>query len=228
MSRSRATPQALLARLPLLAELDAGTLARLAAGTERRALERGDAVLRVGEPVTAIHVVVYGEVRLSAPLPGGGARLTGVARPGSSFGEAVMFLERPAVVDAVAACDTLLLQLPKGVVFDELEHSPAFARRLLAGLSQRVHALVGELDLQASGGGAARLAAYLLREAPASSGPFTVTLPATKAAIASQLNLTAEHFSRLLHGLAARGLLRVDGRRIAVADAARLAELVQR
>ncbi|MBK7277535.1 MAG: winged helix-turn-helix domain-containing protein [Betaproteobacteria bacterium] len=48
-------------------------------------------------------------------------------------------------------------------------------------------------------------------------------LPATKAAIASQLNLSPEHFSRLLHELAAAGLLQVEGRRITVHDVERLA-----
>ena len=47
----------------------------------------------------------------------------------------------------------------------------------------------------------------------------TVRLPfksSSKAAVAAHLNLTPEHFSRLLHELADGGLSRVDGRRITV------------
>jgi CRP-like cAMP-binding protein len=43
------------------------------------------------------------------------------------------------------------------------------------------------------------------------------------AAVAALLNLTPEHFSRLLHELVAAGLLQVDGRRITVPDVQRLA-----
>ncbi|MBL8351312.1 MAG: winged helix-turn-helix domain-containing protein, partial [Burkholderiaceae bacterium] len=63
---------------------------------------------------------------------------------------------------------------------------------------------------------------YLLRHGRGQAGPFTVRLPAPKAEIASQLNLTPEHFSRILHDLAQTGLLQVEGRRITVTEPARL------
>jgi CRP-like cAMP-binding protein len=40
--------------------------------------------------------------------------------------------------------------------------------------------------------------------------------------VASALNLTPEYFSRILHDLAAEGMVRVDGRRIEILDSARL------
>jgi len=55
-----------------------------------------------------------------------------------------------------------------------------------------------------------------------------VTLPAAKAEIASQLNLTPEHFSRILHELAQAGLLQVQGRHITVPDPARLRAATRR
>ena len=149
--------------------------------------------------------------------------LFGVVGAGHSFGEPVMFLERPALVDAEAAGDALVLQLPKEAVFAEIERSPRLARRVIASLSQRIESLVHELERQALGSGRARLIDYLVRRAGHHPGPRLVMLPATKAAIASQLNLSPEHFSRLLHELAAAGLLQVEGRRITVHDVERLA-----
>ena len=131
--------------------------------------------------------------------------------------------ERPAVVDAQAATDALVLHLPASLVFDEIERNPRFARRMIAGLSRRVEALVRELDRHASGTGRARLAAYLLRGHEGATGELVVKLPAAKSAIATQLNLTPETFSRLLRELADRGLIRVQGRTIVVPDAGRLA-----
>jgi CRP-like cAMP-binding protein len=49
-----------------------------------------------------------------------------------------------------------------------------------------------------------------------------ITLPAKKGVIASQLNLTHEHFSRLLHEIEAAGLIQVDGREILISDIGRL------
>ena len=93
----------------------------------------------------------------------------------------------------------------------------------LADNSQRIESLVHELEHQALSSGRARLIDYLVRRAGHHPGPRLVMLPATKAAVASQLNLSPEHFSRLLHELAAAGLLQVEGRRITVHDVERLA-----
>ena len=223
MRRKPIAPQSFLASVPLFREMDAASLDRLAAGAERRELKRGSRLFRKGDPATGMYVVVFGEINLIATTPARGARLTGVVGPGQSFGEPVMFLERPAVVDAQAATDALVLHLPASLVFDEIERNPRFARRMIAGLSRRVEALVRELDRHASGTGRARLAAYLLRGHEGATGELVVKLPAAKAAIATQLNLTPETFSRLLRELADRGMIRVQGRTIVVPDAGRLA-----
>lgn len=70
-------------------------MGRLAAFTARRPLKRGATLFRKGEAATGMYVVVYGEIKLIATTPVRGARLFGVVGPGRSFGEPVMFLERP-------------------------------------------------------------------------------------------------------------------------------------
>ncbi|MFC5496967.1 Crp/Fnr family transcriptional regulator [Caenimonas terrae] len=227
MARAEIAPQAFLAALPLFKALDAAALTRLAQATTRRPLRRGERLFAKGDQPTGMYVVVYGEIRLVARSPARGERLTGVVGAGRSFGEPVMFLEKPAVVDAEAAADSLVLHLPKQAVFDEIERSPLFARRIIASLSQRVESLVNELDRQSTGSARARLIDYLLRSAGRGPGAGAVTLPAAKAAIASHLNLSPEHFSRVLHELVAAGLLQVQGRRITVPDRERLERSAQ-
>jgi CRP-like cAMP-binding protein len=224
MARREIAPEVFLASVPLFKALDAATLARLAAATTRRTLERGEMLFRKGDPATGMYVVVYGEIKLMSITPARGSRLTGIVGPGRSFGEPVMFLERPALVDAQAAGDALLLHLPKQSVFDEIERNPKLALRMIAGLSQRVESLVRELDHQALGSGRERFIAYLLHQGRGQdrTAPLVVTLRAAKAEIASQLNLTPEHFSRILHELVTAGLLQVQGRRITVPDPNRL------
>jgi CRP-like cAMP-binding protein len=223
MARRAIAAAAFLTGLPLFKPLDAAALERLGAATTRRTLRRGETLFRKGDVLTGMYVVVYGEIRLMSSTPARGVRLSGIVGPGRSFAEPVMFLERPALVDAHAARDALLLHVPKEALFAEIERSPKFARRIIAGLCQRIEGLVQELERQAIGSGRERLIAYLLRHGRGQTGPMEVTLPAAKAAIASQLNLTPEHFSRILHELAKEGLLQVKGRRIAVPDSARLA-----
>ena len=222
MARREIAPRDFLAGLPLFKALDSATLGRLAAATTRRALARGETLFRKGDPATGMYAVVYGEIKLIAHTPARGARLTGVVGPGQSFGEPVMFLERPALVDAQAASDALLLHLPKAALFAEIERSPTFARRVIAGLAQRIEGLVREIERHSLGSGRERLVAYLLRRGRGQPGPIVVHLPAAKSEVASQLNLTAEHLSRILQELTQAGLLRVEGRKITVPDPQRL------
>ncbi len=115
--------------------------------------------------------------------------------------------------------------VPGEAVFAELGRNPKFARQMIAGLSRRVQTLVSELDQQALGSGSARFVAYLARQAQGAQS-LSWTL-ATKSQIASQLNVTPEHFSRILRDLAAAGLLEVQGRRIVVPDMERLRQGAQ-
>jgi CRP/FNR family transcriptional regulator, dissimilatory nitrate respiration regulator len=223
LARREIAAQAFLAALPLFEALDAATLARLAAVTTRRTLKRGQRLFSKGDVPSGMYVVVYGEIKLVASSPVRGERLTGIVGAGHSFGEPVMFLERPALVHAEAAGNALVLHLPRQAVFDEIERDPRFARRMIAGLSLRIESLVHELERQALGSGRARLVEYLLRDVPHGPGPALVTLPAAKAAIASHLSLTPEHFSRILRELTDAGLLQVKGRHLTVTDPRRLA-----
>ena len=51
---------------------------------------------------------------------------------------------------------------------------------------------------------------------------MSLTLPTSKAIVASRLNLTPEHFSRILHELQAKGLIQRRRREIRILDIAKL------
>jgi len=113
----------------------------------------------------------------------------------------------------------------KHAVFEGLERDPDFARKMLAGLSRRLHGLIMDVESYSLQSGTQRVIGYLLRQDEDHAGastPYTVTLPTSKAVVASRLNLTPEHFSRILHDLTEAGLIAVDGREVRIADIAKL------
>ena len=124
--------------------------------------------------------------------------------------------------------DTLLLTVKKHAVLTEIDHDSRFALRMLAGISRRLHGLVHDVQAYALHSGAQRVIGYLLRDQAAedcvSGEVFTVSLPVSKATIASRLSLTPEYFSRVLHDLEDAGLIEIDKRDIRILDARRLAE----
>jgi CRP-like cAMP-binding protein len=225
LSRPKITTQAFLSRLPLFEELAAEELDRIAAGTTELHVPRGEIVVNRGEPCVGFHLVVYGQVKLAFLSPQGGEKVVEIVAPGYSFGEALMFMGKPYIVMAQTLADSLLLHVSKKVVFDEIERDPAFARKMLAGLSRRLHSLISDVESYSMQSGTERVIGYLLRQDAAqarTNDPYVLTLPTSKAVVASRLNVTPEHFSRILHDLSERGLINVEGREIRILDAAKL------
>jgi CRP-like cAMP-binding protein len=134
-------------------------------------------------------------------------------------------MNKPYIVMAQTLADSLLLHVSKQAVFDGLEHDPGFAKKMLAGLSRRLHGLISDVESYSLQSGTQRVIGYLLRQDEDQANvaaPYSVTLPTSKAIVASRLNLTPEHFSRILHDLAEAGLIAVEGREVAIRDVAKL------
>ncbi|MBK7658518.1 MAG: Crp/Fnr family transcriptional regulator [Betaproteobacteria bacterium] len=212
-----------LANLPLFSDLTPEEIGRVAAGTRRIYATRGEPLFHRGERCEGFHVVLYGQVKLFVTSPQGTEKVIEIMGPGFSFGEAILFMEMPYVVSAQALKDSLLLHVSKAVVFDEIERDPRFARRMLAGMSRKLHHLIRDVEAYSLRSGLERVIGYLLREEPeAGAKSLSVTLPANKMIVASRLNLTPEYFSRILHELEGAGLLVLDGRTVTVPDVERL------
>ena len=216
-----------LAVLPLFSDIGDAERQRLAEGCSLRRFERGDMIFRVGEPCESFHVVVVGQVKLFVISPAGQEKVIELVSPGSSFAEALMFLGKPCMVNAQALADTTLLTVQRDAVVAELEKDSRFAMRMLAGLSRRLHGLVHDVQAYALQSGVQRVVGYLLRDQALEDSHAdvarTVSLPVSKATVASRLSLTPEYFSRVLRELEAAGLIAVDKRDIRILDSKQLA-----
>lgn len=225
MKHTNLKVHAFLSNLPLFSDLREKDIERIGMGTTSLHAEKGETLFRRGDPCNGFHVVVYGQIKLGFTSAQGAEKVVEIIGPRQSFGEALMFLERPYIVTAQALADSMLLHVAKAAVFREIEADPLFARRMLAGLSRRLHGLVSDVESYSLRSGAQRVIGYLLRddfEHHVAGKAIEVTLPTTKNIIASRLNLTPEHFSRVLHELSVAKLIEVDGRTVRILDVDRL------
>ncbi|MQY51748.1 Crp/Fnr family transcriptional regulator [Rhodocyclus tenuis] len=214
--------EALLSHVPLFKSLSADEIARLARGTRDIAAPRGELLFHKGDQPTGMHLVVYGQVKLAFTSPQGGEKVVEILGQGQTFGEAVMFMDRPYIVYAQALADSLLLHIAKTAILEEMERDPQLARKMIAGLSQRLHQVISDVEAFSLQSARQRIIGYLLRDVPESEGETgqttTITLPTQKGVIASRLNLTHEHFSRILQEFSQKGLIDVAGRDIRITD----------
>ena len=221
MASHRIDPRDFLKRLPLFTDFGPDELNPIAAATTEQHIARGTAVFQRGDPCNGFHTVIFGQVKLGFVSAQGNEKIVEVVGPGHSFGEALMFMERPYILNAHALSDTLLLHISRNVIFGELERNPLLARRMLAGMSRRLHGLISDVESYSLRSGSQRIVGYLLKDEPSGDGA-QVVLGMSKKMLASRLNLTPEYFSRVLHELVDKGMIAVRGREITILDIGRL------
>ncbi len=217
--------EALLTHIPLFNGLASEEISRIARSTREIHAGKGDILFHKGDPCSGFHLLVYGQVKLAFTSHQGNEKVVEILQQGQSFGEAIMFMEKPYIVFAQALTDSLLLHVSKQAVFDELQRDHALCRKMLAGMAMRLHQLMNDVESYSLHSGKERIIGYLLRELAEEDQHginVAVTLPTNKGVIASRLNLTQEHFSRILHELFELGLIVVEGRKIHIPSVANL------
>lgn len=217
--------EGVIANLPMFRQVPRPLLAELMRHAHAQHVRRGEFAARRGEHLPGLLAVAYGLVKLSLRGASREEKILRLLGPGDTFGEAVLFVERPVLVDAVALADTLLAVIPAAPLLALVERDVRFTRALLASMSQRMHALVADFEATTLHGAQERVAAYLGSLAAPGAAAAAVRLPAAKTVIAARLGITKETLSRILRELARQGLIAVNKREITLRSCAALAAL---
>ena len=219
---------ALLGLTPLFDGLRRDELDRLAEHSSLHDVGRGSVIYRAGELCQGLHLLVSGQVKLCLASASGHEKVVEIVDPGQTFGTAVVFTGAPYVASAHALRDSSLLLIPRRSVLDELDRGAEFCQRMLGVLSRRVQRFIGDIEAYTLHTGRTRVVDYLIGcddarcGVPRPHGARSLQLAHSKGTVASRLNLTQEHFSRILHQLSEAGLIRVDKRTIHIPDVQRL------
>lgn len=214
-----------LSRLPLFEELAPGELERLAKASRTQVLEKCNTLFSAGEPCTGLQVVLYGQVKVALSSTQGTEKVVDILQAGQSFGATELLLDEPYRAYAQVLGEALVLHIAKPAILELLNRNVSFAYRLLNDMSRCLHDLMVDLEGYTMHTGQTRVLNFLLREAAdeGSNGEAAVIrLPAPKGVIASRLNLSPEHFSRILHEMSEQGLFAIHGREIRIDDLSRL------
>lgn len=214
----------LLRQVPLFGELSEADIDRVSRYTREKRLAKGELLFQRGDPAHGFYFVVTGQVKLAFSSAQGNEKVVEVIGPRQSFGEAVMFMNRPYPVFAEALVDSQLLHIGQNVVSELIDQDSSFARKLLAGLAIRLHSMVRDVETYSLRSSTQRVIGYLLQQSDQSGeGGREFDLAVSKQVIASRLNLTPETLSRIFHDLSEAGLVTVRGKHITLHDPVRLA-----
>lgn len=225
--RDRKLLEGVISRLPAFGELPRPDLDTLAGYAQLREFRRGATIAGRGDPIPGLIVLVEGSAKLSLRRNASEEKVARILEPGQCFGHAAMLLQQPCPVDVVALSNCTVATIPPMPVLRLMEQHASFAIALARTLAERVLELVDELEASVQQSSLQRLACYLdsRSEPGAEKGKWVVRLPATKSTIAARLGIKKETMSRMLHELAARGLIAVAGPEIAILNRQELAQL---
>lgn len=208
-----------LQHVTLFDGLPPAEISQMTLSARRIHADKGDTLFHKGDVCTGLHVLLHGRVKQFVSSLQGDEKVVELVEQGEVLGEGALFTETPHIVSAQALSESVVLHVAKPVVLHALRRSHRFTRKVLAGIAMRQLQLLTDIEAYALCSGKQRVIDYLLREAGRSGQAgceAAIRLPVNKSVIASRLNVTQEHFSRILHELFDLGLIKVAGRKICI------------
>jgi CRP-like cAMP-binding protein len=213
----------LLANSSLFQMLDADQLDAIAARTSVLRLSANSCVVAAGDHAEGAYWIVYGQVKIGVHSKEGGTRVLAILGAAKCFGLGEMLHEQPHLASVRTTADSMLLHVERDAMLEAARVNFDFARELMQCMGRQYYTLMRDMG-ESVQSARLRLAGYLLRHAPPDR-LAPIELVASKAVIASRLNVTPETMSRLLRDFSFEGLIKVAGRRISVLDWERMAAL---
>lgn len=207
----------ILAEMPLFDGLSAERLSEIAHCCHIHAMDKGAFVFREGGQPRALYQLVSGQIKLAVSSPEGDEKVLSILNPVQSFGEPELFGSRSYTSYAEAVMATVVLQIGKEAILNQVERDPQFALRMLQTLADRHAELERDAAARRLQNCSARVMDYLLELAGTdldTAGSTTLELTASKQLIAARLDLTPETLSRTLRTLSEAGIISVSGRRV--------------
>lgn len=197
----------------------------LPGGLKRVLVPKNRQLFFAGARFNGIYLIVEGSVKIFRVSADGKEKVIDLLQRGDCLGEVAMLLGIPYDVSAQTVTDAVLVHIPEAMMADLISDSSALVRRLLATMSRRVHGLICDVEASSFKSGHQRVADFIISLLPpgvCGGSEAQVRLPAKKLDLASRLDLSPQHFSRILQDLRKQGLIGVDGQVVSVPSVDRL------
>jgi CRP-like cAMP-binding protein len=190
-------------------------------------VKRGQAVYLPGDPCEHVYVVKTGAVKIVGKAPEGCEVILALLTPGDIFGElALAGDDGPQDHRAEATEDTLLCEVPRGVLVQMIQQAPAFGWHVTKLIGLRVRTLRTRVEELLGKSAPARLAHAILElshhHGIQDGDGVLVPLRLSQGDLGKLVGLTRETVNGILQVWRDQGLVEMDRRSIRVSDPQRL------
>ena len=206
-----------LNKIPLLAGVDAQTLAQVAAVMQIRTVERGHYVLHKGSVGDYLLFVLTGRLQAVDPTEDGREVGLNFLAPGDYFGELSIIDGLPRSASVVASENSMIALLPRAQALNLIYHTPVVVERLLKRMATSLRTATNYQVILGIPNAFQRVFALLNQFAEiAPGGLVLIQKMPTQQEIANMTNTSRETVSRAIHVLIQNGVVEKDMRRLIV------------
>ncbi len=209
---------AALKSVPMFASFAEDQLRTLVTLVSRRNAPRGSVIMREGDPVDSLYIVVSGRLKVMMGESDGKEVILGILGPGEFFGEMGLIDDRPRSATVIAIEPCVLLSVTKHAFKKCLLENYEVAMTVLRVLVRRLREAdrkIGSLAMLDVYGRVARL---LLDMSENVDGQRVVTKRLPKQDIAKMIGASREMVSMVMRDLELSGYFEVRGSTIVLRD----------
>ena len=178
-----------------------------------REYQRGDVLLWEGDPCDGLHILENGSAKIFKLSPQGRQYIVRILQEGDTFAEVPAFDEgtNPVNVEALETCRVWVINNQK--LHELVMSHPAFAQKVLVNFGKMLRGMVRMVSEMAFYQVTHRLARLIAEMPQEKSMP-----PWTQEQLAARLGTVREVVARSMKELERSGAIKVEERRIQIAD----------
>ncbi|UOU97525.1 Crp/Fnr family transcriptional regulator [Chryseobacterium daecheongense] len=185
-------------------------------GGEIRRYEANETIFREGEFPLYYFQIIQGKVKLNNYNEDGKEFIQNLFSDGQSFGESLLFIDRPYPMNAVAIEDSSIIKLPKSHFLKLIQENPEVCSNIYQCLAERMYykyIMLYNLSFQNP---EAKLKLFMdyLKSYHEDKSPYSFQVPLTRQQMASLTGLRVETVIRVIKNMEKNKALKIQNRKI--------------
>ncbi len=220
------TNRAFLRKVSLLRGLSDDELRKLESAVQERSFGKNEVIFHAKEPGDTLFVIKRGRVKISMNDRNGREIILRILEAGDFFGEMALLDREPrsATVSSLEPCQALILSRDQFLQF--IPRHPEVVMKMLTMFSRRLRKADEKIWRLVFADAYEKVASVLMeiieeRKIPLKIGT-EIPLSLSRKELADLVGISRETLTRVIAGFQRAGLVRIDGRRIAIINPAKL------
>ncbi|TZF98570.1 Crp/Fnr family transcriptional regulator (plasmid) [Chryseobacterium panacisoli] len=185
-------------------------------GAETRTYHTGEIIFREEELPSHYYQIEKGKIKLNNYTQDGKEFIQNIFSDGDSFGESLLFVDRPYPMNAVAIEDSVIYKMPKQHFLDLIKSNPEISLNIYECLAERMYykyVMLYNLSFQNPVSKLKLLMDYL-KSYHEDKTPYSFQIPLTRQQLASLTGLCVETVIRTIKQMEKDQIVKIEKRKI--------------